>query len=68
MYWKGFLGTRSIHTSLARLGCVYNASLVHVVLLTMKIPWSAKCKCPLKLMVCSSNKLNITKGTRAPSK
>jgi len=68
MYRTGFSGTRSVHTNLARLGCVHRASLVHVVLLTMKIPLSEKCKCPLKLIVCLSNRSNVTSGTRAPSK
>ena len=68
MYWKGFLGTRSVHTNLARLGCVRRASSVCIVLLTAKIPWLEKCKCPLKLMVRPSSKLNVISGTRAPSK
>ena len=66
--WKGFSGTRGVHTNLARLGCVRKASSVHVVLFTAKIPWSEKCKCPLKLMVCPSSKSNVSSGTRAPSK
>ena len=68
MYWKGFLGTRGVHTNLARLGCVHRASSVRVVLLTAKIPWSEKCKCLLKLIVRLSSKSNVSSGTKAPSK
>ena len=68
MYRKGFSGTHSVYTNLARFGCVYNASSECIVLLTMKIPLSVKCKCPLKLMVHPSNRSNVISGTRAPSK
>ena len=68
MNWKGFSGTRGVHTNLARLGCVRRASSIRVVLFTAKIPWSEKCKCLLKLMVRPSNKSNVIRGTKAPSK
>ena len=68
MYWKGFSRTCSVHTNLARLGCVCRASSVCVVLLTMKISSLAKCKCPLKLMVHPSSKSNVISSTSAPSK
>jgi hypothetical protein len=65
---KGFIETLGIHTNLASSGYVRNASSVHVVLLTMRIPLSIKCKCPHKVIVRPSKKLYDTKGTKAPSK
>jgi hypothetical protein len=65
---KGFVGTLGVHTNLASLGCVRRASSVHVVLLTMSIPLSMKCKCPHKVIVHPSKKSYDTRGTRAPSK
>ena len=65
---KGFVETLGIHTNLASLGCVHSASSVRVVLLTIKIPLSVKCKCLHKVIICLSKKSYDTKGTRAPSK
>jgi hypothetical protein len=65
---KGFVGTLGIHTNLASSGCVRSASSVRVVLLTIKIPLSVKCKCPHKVIVHPSKKSYETNGTRAPSK
>jgi hypothetical protein len=65
---KGFVGTLGVHMNLASSGCVRRASSVRVVLLTMRIPLSVKCKCPHKVIVCPSKKLYDTKGTNAPSK
>jgi hypothetical protein len=65
---KGFVGTLSIHTTLANSGYVRSASSVHVVLLTMKIPLSIKHKCPHKVIVRPSKKSYNTSGTKAPSK
>jgi hypothetical protein len=65
---KGFVGTLGIHTNLASSGCVHRASSIHVVLLTMSMPLSVKCKCPHKVIVCPSKKSYNTKGTKAPSK
>ena len=65
---KGFVGTLGVHTNLASLGCVHRASSVRVVLLTINIPLSVKCKCPHKVIVRPSKKSYNTKGTRAPSK
>jgi hypothetical protein len=65
---KGFVGTLGVHTNLASSGCVRRASSVCVVLLTIRIPLSMKCKCPHKVIVRLSKKLYDTKGARAPSK
>ena len=65
---KGFVGTLGVHTNLASLGRVRKASSVRVVLLTIVIPLSMKCKCPHKVIICPSKKSYDTKGTRAPSK
>jgi hypothetical protein len=65
---KGFVGTLGIHVNLASSGCVRNTSSVCVVLLTMKIPPSMKCKCPHKVIVHPSKKSYNTRGTKAPSK
>jgi hypothetical protein len=68
MKLKGFVGTLGVHTNLASSGCVHNASSVRVVLLTIKIPLSVKCKCPHEVIVCPSKKSYDTNGTKAPSK
>jgi len=68
MKLKGFIGTLGVHTKRASSGCVRNASSIHVVLLTMKIPLSEKCKCPHKVTVCPSKKSYDTSSTKAPSK
>jgi hypothetical protein len=65
---KGFVGTLGIHTNLASSGCVRRASSIRVVLLTISIPLSVKCKCPHKVIVRPSKKSYDTKGTKAPSK
>ena len=65
---KGFVGTLGVHTNLASAGCVRRASSVRVVLLTMSMPLSVKCKCPHKVIVRPSKKSYETKGTKAPSK
>jgi len=65
---KGFIGTLGIHTNLASSGCVRKASSVRVVLLTIKIPLSVKCKCPHKVIVRPSKKSYDTNSTKAPSK
>ena len=65
---KGFVGTLGVHTNLASSGRVRKASSVRVVLLTMKMPLSVKCKCPHKVIIRPSKKSYETKGTRAPSK
>ena len=65
---KGFVGTLGVHTNLASSGCVRRASSVRVVLLTIRIPLSVKCKCPHKVIVHPSKKSYDTKGTRAPLK
>jgi len=65
---KGFVGTLGVYTNLANSGCVRKASSVHVVLLTMSMPLSVKCKCPHKVIVRPSRKSYDTNGTRAPSK
>jgi hypothetical protein len=65
---KGFVGTLGVHTNLANSGCVHKASSVRVVLLTIRIPLSMKCKCPHKVIVRPSKKSYDTKGTKAPSK
>ena len=65
---KGFVGTLGVHTNLASSGCVHKASSVHVVLLTMSIPLSVKCKCPHKVIVRPSKKSYDTKGTNTPLK
>ena len=61
---KGFVGTLGVHTNLANLGCVRNASSVRVVLLTISIPLLVKCKCPHKVIVHPSKKLYATRGTK----
>jgi hypothetical protein len=68
MKLKGFVGTLGVHMNLASAGCVRKVSSVCVVLLTMRMPLSVKCKCPHKVIVRPSKKLYDTKGTRAPSK
>jgi len=65
---KGFAGTLGIHTNLASLGCVCRVSSVRMVLLTISIPLSVKCKCPHKVIVRPSKKSYDTNGTKAPSK
>ena len=65
---KGFVGTLGVHMNLANSGCVCRASSVHVVLLTIRIPLSVKCKCLHKVIVRPSKKSYDTKGTSAPSK
>ena len=65
---KGFIGTLSVYTNHASSGCVRNMSSIHVVLLTMKIPLSVKCKCPHKVIVHLSKQSYDTSGTKAPSK
>jgi hypothetical protein len=65
---KGFIETLGIHTNLASSGCVCSTSSVRMVLLTMKIPLSIKCKCPHKVIVRPSKKSYNTSGTKAPSK
>jgi hypothetical protein len=65
---KGFVETLGVHTNLASSSCVRNASFIHMVLLTIKIPLSVKCKCPYKVIIHLSKKLYDTRGTRAPSK
>jgi hypothetical protein len=68
MKLKGLVGTLGVHTNLASSGCVRNASSVRMVLLTIKMPLSVKCKCPHKVIVHPSKKLYDTSGTKAPSK
>ena len=68
IYSKGFVGTLGIHTNLASAGCVRSVSSVCVVLLTMKVPLSVKCKCPHKVIIHPSKKSYDTNGTRAPLK
>jgi hypothetical protein len=65
---KGFVGTLGVHTNLASSGCVCSASSIHMVLLTIKIPLSVKCKCPHKVIIHPSKKSYKTSGTKAPSK
>ena len=65
---KGFVGTLGVHTNLASSGCVRRASSIRIVLLTMRMPLSVKCKCPHKVIVRPSKKSYVTNGTRAPSK
>jgi hypothetical protein len=65
---KGFIGTLGVHTNLASLGCVRRVSSVRVVLLTISMPLSVKCKCPHKVIVRPSKKSYDTNSTRAPSK
>jgi hypothetical protein len=65
---KGFVGTLGVHTNLASSGCVRRASSVRVVLLTIRIPLSVKCKCPHKVIVRPSKKSYNTNSTKAPSK
>jgi len=65
---KGFVETLGIHTNLASSGCIYNMSSVRVVLLTMNIPLSVKCKCLHKVIVRPSKKSYETSGTKAFSK
>jgi len=65
---KGFVGTLGVHMNLANSGCLHNVSSIHVVLLTIKIPLSVKCKCLHKVIICPSKKLYGTSGTKAPSK
>jgi len=68
MKLKGFVGTLGIHTNLASSGCVRRASSVRIVLLTIRIPLSVKCKCPHKVIIRPSKKSYDTRGTKAPSK
>jgi len=65
---KGFVGTLGIYTNRASSGYVCSASSICVVLLTIKIPLSIKCKCPHKVIVCLFQKLYDTSSTKAPSK
>ena len=65
---KGFVGTLGVHTNLASSGCVCRASFVRVVLLTMRMPLSVKCKCPHKVIIRPSKKSYDTNGTKAPLK
>jgi len=65
---KGFVGTLGIHTNLANSGCVRRVSSVRMVLLTISMPLSVKCKCPHRVIVRPSKKLYDTNGTKAPSK
>jgi hypothetical protein len=64
---KGFIGTLGVYTNLASSGCVHNVSSVCMVLLTMRIPLSVKCKCPHKVIIHPSKKSYETSGTKAPS-
>ena len=64
---KGFVGTLGVHMNLASLGCVRRASSVRMVLLTIRIPLSVKCKCPHKVIVRPFKKSYATNGTKAPS-
>jgi hypothetical protein len=68
MWSKGFVGTLGVHTNLASVGCVCNASSVRMVLLTISIPLSVKCKCLHKVIVRPSRKSYDTSGIKAPSK
>jgi hypothetical protein len=61
---KGLVGTLGIYTNLASSGCVRNASSICVVLLTIKMPLSVKCKCPHKVIVRPSKKSYETSVTR----
>ena len=65
---KVFVGTLGIHMKRASSGCVRNVSSIHMVLLTMKIPLSVKCKCLHKVIVRLSKQSYNTSGTKAPSK
>ena len=65
---KGFVGTLGVHTNLANSGCICSVSSICMVLLTIKIPLSVKCKCLHKVIICPSKKLYGTSGTKAPSK
>jgi hypothetical protein len=65
---KGFVGTLGVHMNLASSGRIHSASSVCMVLLTIKMPLSVKCKCPHKVIVCLSKKSYETNSTRAPSK
>ena len=65
---KGFVGTLGVHTNLASSGCVRKASSVRMVLLTIRIPLSVKCKCPHKVIVCPSKKSYDTNGSKGPLK
>jgi len=65
---KGFVGTLGVHMNRASSGCVCNVSSVYMVLLTMRIPLSMKCKCPHKVIVHPSKKSYNTSGTKALSK
>ena len=65
---KGFVGTLGVHTNLANSGCIHKVSSVRVVLLTIRIPLSVKCKCPHKVIIRPSKKSYDTRGTKAPSK
>ena len=68
MKLKGFVETLGVYTNLANSGCVHSASSIRVVLLTIKMPLSVKCKCPHKVIVRPSKKLYDTRGTNASSK
>jgi hypothetical protein len=65
---KGFIGTLGVYMNLANSGCVCSVSSVRMVLLTIRIPLSVKCKCPHKVIVHPSKKSYDTSGTRASSK
>jgi hypothetical protein len=65
---KGFVGTLGVHTNLANSGCVRSTSSVRMVLLTIRIPLSVKCKCPHKVIIYPSKKSYATRGTSAPLK
>jgi hypothetical protein len=53
---KGLVGTLGVHTNLASSGCIHSASSIRVVLLTIKMPLSVKCKCPYNIIVRPSKK------------
>jgi hypothetical protein len=70
MKLKGFVGTLGIgiHTNLASSGCVRRASSIRIVLLTIRISLSVKCKCLHKVIIRLSKKSYDTRGTKAPLK
>jgi len=53
---KGLVGTRGVHTKVAKPGCVRKRSSVRVFLSMTKMLSAVKCKCPHKVAMCLSKK------------
>jgi len=68
MKLKGLAGTWGVGTKQENWGSVQSKSIMCVLWLTKRIPYSVKYKCPQRIAVRPSKKSYATRGTRAPSK